>query len=111
MVSNWYPMLLGTTLNVASACNSVTPCCRTLAIKFMHPKMMLLLPSTSLTHPLKKGDSQQENRFSWPLSNRVAKSNSELGNLGNDLLRACRIRDSAVDHGYNPAATTCLIKY
>lgn len=111
MVSNWYPMFLGTTLNVASTCNSVTPYCRTLPIKFMHPKIMLLLPSTSLTHPLKKEESQQEYLFSWPLSNRVAKSNSELGNLDNDLLRAYRIRDSAVDHGYNPAATTCLIKY
>jgi len=77
----------------------------------MHPKMMLLLPSTSLTHPLKNEEPQQENRLSWPLSNRVAKSTNELGNLGKDLLRACRIRDSAVEHGYNPAATICLISY
>ncbi|CAI6370229.1 unnamed protein product [Macrosiphum euphorbiae] len=74
----------------------------------MHAKITLLLPSTSCTHPLKNGVSNHPNRLSCSFSNNVAKSDSEFGSLGIALLHLNRIIDSAVDHGYNPAAITCL---
>lgn len=99
MLNNCLPILVGTTLKVASTCISCMLFDKTNCTKFVQEKTIFAFPSASSTQPLNIISLQHEYLCNLPLSKKVARSMNEAGSGGNDFLLANRIMLSAVDQG------------